>query len=65
MAGTLANDAFTFIGPMPLTLPGQLRWERLSPHLVEFQGNVDTDLAPDLRIVLFSPGTPDHTWLVL
>jgi Ca2+-binding RTX toxin-like protein len=65
IAGTLANDAFTFIGPMPLTLPGQLRWERLTPHLVEFQGNVDADLAPDLRIVLFSPGTPDHTWLIL
>ena len=65
IAGTLANDAFTFIGPMPLTLPGQLHWERLSPHLVEFQGNLNADPAPELRIVLFSPGTPDSTWFVL
>lgn len=65
IAGTLANDPFTFIGPMPLTLPGQLHWERLSPHLVEFQGNLNTDPAPELRIVLFSPGTPDSTWFVL
>jgi Ca2+-binding RTX toxin-like protein len=65
IAGTLANDAFTFIGPMPLTLPGQLHWERLSPHLVEFQGNLNADPAPELRFVLFSPGTPDSTWFVL
>jgi Ca2+-binding RTX toxin-like protein len=65
IAGTLANDAFTFIGPMPLTLPGQLHWERLSPHLVEFQGNLNADPAPELRIVLFSPGTPDSTWFTL
>lgn len=65
IAGTLANDPFTFIGPMPLTLPGQLHWERLSPHLVEFQGNLNADPAPELRIVLFSPGTPDSTWFTL
>jgi Ca2+-binding RTX toxin-like protein len=65
IAGTLANDPFTFIGPMPLTLPGQLHWERISPHLVEFQGNLSADPAPELRIVLFSPGTPDSTWFVL
>ena len=65
IAGTLANDPFTFIGPMPLTLPGQLHWERLSPHLVEFQGNLNADPAPELRFVLFSPGTPDSTWFVL
>ncbi|MCX7379498.1 MAG: hypothetical protein NTY94_22425 [Alphaproteobacteria bacterium] len=65
IAGTLANDPFTFIGPMPLTLPGQLHWERLSPHLVEFQGNLNADPAPELRFVLFSPGTPDSTWFTL
>ena len=65
IAGTLANDPFTFIGPMPLTLPGQLHWQRLSPHLVEFQGNLNADPAPELRIVLFSPGTPDSTWFAL
>ena len=66
IAGTLANDAFTLIGPMPFSgIAGQLRWDQLSPHLVRFQGDVNADSVPDLSLYVFSPVAPGNTWFVL
>jgi hypothetical protein len=66
IAGTLANDAFTLIGPMPFSgIAGQLRWDQLSPHLVRFQGDVNADSVPDLSLYVFSPAAPSNTWFVL
>ena len=65
IAGTLANNAFTFIGTAAFSgTPGELRWTDLGPTRL-VQANVNTDPAADLTILLKAPGPIDATWFVL
>ncbi len=65
IAGTLANDAFTFIGTAAFSgTPGELRWEDQGATRL-IQANTNTNPAADLTILVTAPGPIDATWFVL
>ena len=65
IAGTLANDAFTFIGSAPFSgTPGELRWQDQGTTRL-IQANTNTNPAADLTILVTAPGPIDATWFVL
>lgn len=65
IAGTAANDAFTFIGTAPFTgTPGELRWTDQGPTRL-IQANVNADPAADLTIILTASGPVEANWFVL
>ncbi len=65
IAGTLANDAFTFIGSAPFSgTPGELRWQDQGATRL-IQANTNTNPAADLTILVIAPGPIDATWFVL
>ncbi len=65
IAGTLANDSFTFIGTAAFDgTPGQLRWQDDGATRL-IQGNTNTDLAADLSIRVATAGPADSTWFIL
>jgi len=66
IAGTPANDAFSFIGTAAFSgVAGQLRWEQLDGTHLTIQGTVNADTTPDLTILVTSGGPVDDTWFVL
>ena len=65
IAGTLANDAFSFIATGPLTgVAGQLRWHDIGAQRV-ITGDVNGDFTPDLLIFVAAAGPVDATWFIL
>lgn len=63
--GTVANDAFSFIGTIPFGgVAGQLRWaDQGTQRLI--QGDVNGDSTPDLTIFVKAAGPVDAGWFVL
>jgi serralysin len=64
IAGTLADDAFNFIGTAAFTAAGQLRWQDQGT-LRPIQGEVNRDGIADLTIIVKAPGPIDSTWFAL
>ena len=65
VAGTGANDAFSFIGTSAFNgTPGQLRWEDQGAVRL-IQGNINNDITADLTIFVKAGGPVDIGWLVL
>jgi serralysin len=64
IAGTPADDAFTFIGTAAFTAAGQLRWEDQGGMRL-IQGNVDGDTSADLTLFLQAAGPVATNWFVL
>ena len=64
IAGTLANDAFTFIGTAPFSgAPGEVRWEDQGA-VRAILGKLEGTSAPELSIFLTLPGPVAGDWLV-
>ena len=65
IAGTLANDAFTFIGAAAFSgAPGELRWEDQGA-VRAILGNLEGTAAPEFTLFLALPGPVSGDWLVL
>ena len=65
IAGTIGNDAFTFIGTAPFSgTPGEVRWQDTGP-LRLIQGNVTNDTVADLTLFATAAGPVDAGWFVL
>ncbi len=65
IAGTLANDAFTFIGTAAFNgTAGQLRWEDQGTERM-IQGNVNADTTADVTIFVKAAGPVDANWFAL
>lgn len=65
IAGTAANDAFSFIGTAAFNgTPGQLRWEDQGTFRL-IQGNVNNDMTADLTIRVNAAGPVEVGWFVV
>jgi Ca2+-binding RTX toxin-like protein len=64
IAGTLADDAFTFIGTAPFTAAGQLRWQDQGTVRLVL-GEVTGDGVADLTIFVKATGPIDSNWFGL
>ncbi len=64
ITGTLADDAFSFIGTAAFTAAGQLRWQDQGTVRL-IQGEVNGDGIADLTIMVKAPGPIDSTWFAL
>jgi serralysin len=65
VAGTPANDAFSFIGTAAFgSVAGQLRWSDLGTQRM-IQGDVNGDSTADLTIFVKAAGPIDAGWFVL
>jgi hypothetical protein len=64
IAGTLANDAFSFVGTAAFSAAGQLRWQDQG-SLRLIQGEVTGDGVADVTILVAAPGPVDSTWFIL
>lgn len=66
IAGTAANDAFSFIGTAAFNgTPGQLRWQDQGGGTLLIQGNVNANTVADLTILVKATGPVDAGWFVL
>ena len=64
IAGTGANDAFSFIGTAAFTAAGQLRWQEMGGYrLVE--GDTTGDGLADLTLHILAPGPVGASWFGL
>ena len=66
IAGTLANDAFTFnpVAGAGFSGPGSLVWQ-VDGTRVAILGDTNGDFAADLTIFVRPVGTPDASWFIL
>ncbi len=65
VAGTVANDAFTFIGTAAFSgVAGQLRWQE-EGAVQRVQGDVNGDRVADLTLLVRAAGPLDAGWFVL
>jgi hypothetical protein len=65
VAGTVANDAFTFIGTAAFSgVAGQLRWQA-EGAVQRVQGDVNGDRIADLTLLVRAAGPLDAGWFVL
>ena len=65
IAGTLANDPFSFIGTAPFGgVAGQLRWQD-EGALKRVQGDVNGDAVPDITLLVRATTPLDATWFAL
>ncbi len=66
VAGTLADDAFSFIGSAAFNgTPGQLRWQDQGGGTLLIQGNINNDTVADLTILVKTAGSVDASWFTL
>jgi len=65
IAGTLANDPFSFIGSAPFGgVAGQLRWQD-EGALKRVQGDMNGDAVADVTLLVRATTPPDATWFAL
>ncbi len=65
VAGTVANDAFAFIGTAAFSgVAGQLRWQA-EGAVQRVQGDVNGDAVADLTLLVRAAGPLDAGWFVL
>lgn len=65
IAGTLANDPFSFIGTAPFGgVAGQLRWQD-EGTMKRVQGDVNGDALADVTLLVRTTTPPDAAWFAL